>query len=53
VAERVRALLVLAEVLEARGRDHAAGARSDAIAELHAKGNSAAIASLGGDASPT
>ena len=47
VADHANALLVLADVLDARDlADDAATARSDAIAKLRAKGNLAAIAHL-------
>jgi len=47
--EHANALLMLAEVLDARGlEDDAAAARSEAIAKLRAKGNLAAVARLGG-----
>ena len=49
VTEHVNALLILAEVLDARDLgDDAAVARSEAIAMLRAKGNLAAVARLGG-----
>jgi hypothetical protein len=54
IPDRVDALLVLADALDARGMgDEAATARLDAIAKLRAKGNLAAIAHLGGRASPS
>jgi hypothetical protein len=49
VPEHAKALLMLAEVLDARDLgDDAAAARNEAIAKLRAKGNLAAIAQLGG-----
>jgi hypothetical protein len=49
VSEHVNALLILADVLDARDLgDDAAGARSEAILMLRAKGNLAAVARLGG-----
>ena len=52
VTDRANALLMLADVLDARGRgEEAATARGEAIAILQAKGNLAAIARLDGLAS--
>ncbi|MBI3647863.1 MAG: hypothetical protein HY240_03785, partial [Actinobacteria bacterium] len=54
VPEHANALLMLAEVLDARDLgDDAAAARREAIAKLQAKGNLAALAYLGGKASPS
>ena len=48
VTEHANALLMLAEVLDARDLgDAAAAARSEAVAKLRAKGNLAAVARLG------
>ena len=48
VPDHINALLILAEVLDARGLGaDAAAARSEAIAKLRAKGNVAAVARLG------
>ena len=47
VTHRANALLMLADVLEARDLDDdAAAVRSEAVAKLRAKGNLAAIARL-------
>jgi class 3 adenylate cyclase/tetratricopeptide (TPR) repeat protein len=49
VPEHANALLMLSEILDARGLgDDAAVARSEAIAKLRAKGNLAAVARIGG-----
>ena len=47
ISDRVEAVLTLADALDARGMgDEAATARLDAIAQLRAKGNLAAVARL-------
>jgi hypothetical protein len=48
VTDHANALLMLADVLDVRDlEEHAAAARREAIAELRAKGNLAAVARLG------